>query len=66
MELVYSTVQALLLQPECSLVICSDACVRSQAAAKLWPDIFNADAAEQKKEQVLKGMEVARPVIEWG
>lgn len=41
-------------------------CCFVQAAAKLWPTIFSSEAARQKKEQVLKDMEVVRPVIETG
>ena len=38
----------------------------SQAAARVWPDIFNADQALQKKRAVLDQMREARPVIETG
>lgn len=33
---------------------------------KLWPDVFNSDEAEAKKDAVIEGMRVARPVIETG
>lgn len=37
-----------------------------QAAAKLWPDIFSSETAQQKKDQVLKDMTTVRPVVETG
>eukprot|EP00192_Tetraselmis_astigmatica_P013614 CAMPEP_0117681762 /NCGR_PEP_ID=MMETSP0804-20121206/19187_1 /TAXON_ID=1074897 /ORGANISM="Tetraselmis astigmatica, Strain CCMP880" /LENGTH=336 /DNA_ID=CAMNT_0005491605 /DNA_START=1 /DNA_END=1011 /DNA_ORIENTATION=+ len=37
-----------------------------KAALKLWPDVFGSPEAEAKKEEVIEGMRVARPVIETG
>lgn len=40
--------------------------VCSQAAAKLWPDVFATPEAEACKEELVEKMRVVRPVVETG
>ena len=37
-----------------------------KAAARLWPDIFNTDNAQTKKDQIMQDMRTVRPVVETG
>lgn len=45
---------------------CQPACPLSQAAAKLWPDVFATPEAEARKEELVEKMRVVRPVVETG
>ena len=38
----------------------------AQAAEQHWPDVFKSEQAQARKQQVLRDMEHARPVIETG
>ena len=37
-----------------------------QAAAKLWPEVFQTPEAEARKEELVEKMRVVRPVVETG
>lgn len=37
-----------------------------QAAAKLWPEVFETPEAEARKEELVEKMRVVRPVVETG
>ena len=39
---------------------------RLQAAAKLWPEVFQTPEAESRKEELVEKMRVVRPVVETG
>lgn len=40
--------------------------MQTQAAKKLWPDIFTSADAQARKDKILEDMRAVRPVVETG